>query len=272
MPNNAMNDANLRHSLIISGTLHLVALLVLYFGLPTLFRAPPPEQWKPIPFEIVEIGAITNTRIMKEAEEPQEPPKPPPPKAEDKPKPEPVNREAEPIKPTTPVEALQAKEKEKPKPPEPPKPPAEKQNQLDSVLKNVAKLKPIPSKTDSKADSKTPPVEQKSLAPSLSDRLTISEEDALRRQLSQCWNMPVGARDAENLIVEVLINVNQDRTVASAEIVDRGRYNSDGYFRAAADAAMRAVRHPNCTPLLLPPDRFEQWKTIRFFFDPRDML
>lgn len=282
----AMDDPTLRYSLIISASLHVVALLLLYFGLPNLFRPPPPEEWRPIPFEIVDIGAITNTRVQKEPEEPKEPPKPPAPKAEQKPvkaeakppeppkPPEPVKQETPPEKaPDKPAEVALPKPKDKPKPPEPPKPPAQPQDQLASVLKNVAKLKPaVQAKDDTKAPAQNTPAETKSLAPSLSDRLTISDEDALRRQLSLCWNMPVGARDAENLIVEVLITVNQDRTVANAEIVDRARYSTDGFFRAAADAAIRAVRHPNCTPLQLPADKYEQWKTIRFFFDPRDML
>ena len=108
--------------------------------------------------------------------------------------------------------------------------------------------------------------------PALSDRLTISQEDALRRQISSCWNMPIGARNAQELIVEVLIEVNEDRTVRAAEVVDQVRYSTDTHFRAAAEAALRALRHPKCTPLELPPDQYEQWKTIRFNFDPRDML
>lgn len=271
-------DSGLRNSLIISACLHIALLLLAYFGLPNLFRAPPPKEWKPIPFEIVEIGAITNTNIKKEPERPKEPPKPPTPKETEKPvkaeakpsepeKPKPVER-----KPDVPTEALLPKPKEKPKPPEPPKPVQPKPDQLASVLKNVAKLKTVTESKDDAKEKPTTPSEQKSLAPSLSERLTISEEDMLRRQLSQCWNMPVGARDVENLIVEVLIQVNEDRTVAKAEIVDRMRYNTDGFFRAAADAAIRALRHPNCSPLAVPPDKYEQWKTIRFFFDPRDMI
>jgi len=108
--------------------------------------------------------------------------------------------------------------------------------------------------------------------PSFSDRLTISEEDALRRQVEQCWNPPVGARDAQNLIVEIIIDVNPDRTVADTEIVDKLSYASNPFFRAAADAAVRAVRNPKCNPLELVPENYDQWKRINFTFDPRDML
>ncbi len=83
---------------------------------------------------------------------------------------------------------------------------------------------------------------------------------------------PIGARDAQNLIVNLAIDVNPDRTVANAEIIDKSRYSSDSFFRAAADAARRAVLNPNCSPLLLPADKYDQWKHIDFTFDPRDML
>ncbi|HEU0118182.1 MAG TPA: energy transducer TonB, partial [Alphaproteobacteria bacterium] len=114
--------------------------------------------------------------------------------------------------------------------------------------------------------------EQKSQAPTLSTRLSISEEDALRRQISQCWNVGIGAKDADKLIVEVIIDVNPDRTVQHAEVVDQTRMMTDGYFRAAGEAALRALNNPKCSPLELPADKYDQWKKIDFTFDPRDQL
>jgi hypothetical protein len=146
---------------------------------------------------------------------------------------------------------------------------------LASVLKDVAKLKPAEQQVkapETKTDVKSTQPEAQSQAPSLSQRLTISEEDALRRQIQQCWNMPIGARDAQNLIVEIMIDVNPDRTVQHVEIVDKSRFASDPFFRTAAEAAQRAVLSPRCTPLDLPPEKYEQWKHIDFTFDPRDML
>jgi hypothetical protein len=96
--------------------------------------------------------------------------------------------------------------------------------------------------------------------------------DALRNQLAGCWSVPAGAKYAENLVVEVRIFVNPDRTVREAQILDRSRYNRDTAFRAAAESAVRAVYHPMCNPLRLPPDKYEQWKTIVVQFDPRKML
>lgn len=272
-----VNDDSLKNSLMISGFLHLLFMLFLYFGLPQIFK-PLPSHHDPVPFEIVELADITNTRVKEPEERPQPPqpqakPQPPAPAQQQQPQPQPPKpqppqpKEAE---PTPQAEAIKPKPVEKIKPKETPQP---QQDMLASVLKNVAKLKPAEQvKTpDTKADAKQPAQEAKSMAPSLSNRLTITEEDLLRRQIGGCWNMPIGARDAQNLIVEVMIDVNPDRTVQHAEVVDQNRMASDGFFRAAAESALRALRDPRCTPLALPADKYEQWKRIDFTFDPRDI-
>lgn len=283
-------DDNLKGSLLTSTTLHVVSMLVLYFGVPVFSNPPPLLPWRPVPVDIVEIGAMTNTRIKGEDEEaptartsPEEKPAPAPevktPEPPKPPEPAPKPAEKEAPKPAE-DDALLPTPQTKPKPPKPAEPPkAQAQpDPLASVLKNVAKLKPTaPPVPDARPDEKRNDGESKmgtakGFGPALSDRLTISQEDALRRQISGCWNMPIGARNAQDLIVEVLIEMNQDRTVRSAEIVDQNRLASDSHFRAAAEAALRALRHPKCSPLLLPEDQYEQWKTIRFNFDPRDML
>ncbi len=279
-------DSNLRTSLVVSFGGHVLLLLVLYLGLPTVFK-PLPIAWKPIPIDIVEIGAITNTRVRDTPEPPRTAPtaRPEPSKPEPQ-KPEPIKMPTQPSSAAmpepqplqsepTPLPTLKPQTPRDPPPPKPVAPTPKTSSALASVLRNVAKLKPATpppaeaSPDDPRPDDKAAP---SGVGPALGDHLTISEEDALRRQISQCWNMPVGARDAENLVVNVLIDVNPDRTVRSAVVEDRARAASDPYFRAASDAALRALRHPKCTPLDVPPDKYEQWKTIHFTFDPRDML
>jgi outer membrane biosynthesis protein TonB len=280
------DDEGLRNSLVISTCLHVAALLFLYFGLPTLFK-PLPSVQRFIPIDIVEIGDITNTNIGKAPEEAAKPaPAPPQPKPVPQPKeevkpPEPpkpaASAETKPVE--TPDEVALPSKKPKP-PPEPPKSkPQIQQDQLASVLKNVAKLKPAAPKNENTDAANAKPegtgktgAESNGQGPVLSDRLTISAEDALRRQISQCWNIPAGARNAESLIVEVLIEVNPDRTVKEAHVVEQMRMATDPYFRAAAESALRALRNPKCSPLELPADKYEQWKNIDFTFDPRDML
>ena len=64
----------------------------------------------------------------------------------------------------------------------------------------------------------------------------------------------------------IYIEVNPDRTVKSSKVVNKEKLN-DPSFRTAAEAAMRAVNNPECSPLLLPVDKYEEWKEINFTFD-----
>jgi outer membrane biosynthesis protein TonB len=103
-------------------------------------------------------------------------------------------------------------------------------------------------------------------------QLTVSEIDLIREQIERCWDVPAGARDAKNLVVEIEVSLNPDGTVRQARIVDAARMASDPYFRAAAESARRALFNPLCTPLRLPPDKYPIWKDMVLNFDPRDIL
>ena len=109
----------------------------------------------------------------------------------------------------------------------------------------------------------------------LGSQLTASELDALRQaimqQLIPCWNIPAGARDAHDLVVEVKASVKPDGTVRQATIVDQGRM-SDPLYRAAAESARRTFFNPQCTPLRLPADKYEIWKDLVVDFNPKDIL
>jgi len=48
--------------------------------------------------------------------------------------------------------------------------------------------------------------------------------------------------------------------------------NSDPYFRATAESAMRALVQPNCVPLKLPLGKYSVWRHFTFNFDPSKML
>jgi hypothetical protein len=98
----------------------------------------------------------------------------------------------------------------------------------------------------------------------------MSEIDAIRRQIERCWNVPAGARDAENLIVEIRVRLNPDGSVFQAEILDTVRLASDAFYRAAAESALRAVRL--CSPLQLPPKKYNVWKIVTLRFNPKEMF
>ncbi len=102
--------------------------------------------------------------------------------------------------------------------------------------------------------------------------VTLSEIEAVRRQIARCWNVAAGARRAEALAVEIEMTMNPDATVREARVADRARMDSDPFYRAAAESALRAIRHTDCVPLDLPLDKYKAWKSFTFNFDPKDML
>jgi outer membrane biosynthesis protein TonB len=153
----------------------------------------------------------------------------------------------------------------------PPKPPAES---FDAVLKNLTKNKPQePTDQPPVPQAKTPPKPASGAHAPISANLTASEMDALSQQLRRCWSLPATAKDAQDLVVDVDITVNPDRTLAAApQVADQGRMASDPAFRAAAMAATRALRNPECSPLALPPDKYQEWQSMTVHFDPKEML
>jgi hypothetical protein len=153
----------------------------------------------------------------------------------------------------------------------PPKPPAES---FDSVLKNLTKQVPQkPTDQPPTPEAKTPAKPATGAQAPIAANLTASEMDALSQQLRQCWSLPATAKDAQNLAVDVDITVNPDRTLAAApRVEDQGRMASDPAFRAAAMAAVRALRMPQCSPLALPPDKYQEWQSMTVHFDPKEML
>ena len=214
-----------------------------------------------------------------------EPPKPEPPKAEP-PKPEPAPPppppppqppKPEPPKPEPPPPPTPEPKPEPPKPapaPPPPKPAPPKKNDdaaFDALLKNLAKKDP--ARTDQpkqQVATAEPKASTQPIAP-LGAQLSTSELDLVKQQIYECWNPPAGAREAKNLTPEFRVYMNQDGTVRSATQLNSDR-NSDPFFRAAAESAMRALRNPRCSPLKLPPDKYALWQTFTITFDPKDAL
>ncbi|MGY6707697.1 MAG: hypothetical protein ACXIVF_05165 [Rhizobiaceae bacterium] len=99
--------------------------------------------------------------------------------------------------------------------------------------------------------------------------LSQNEIDSLRGQVSRCWNPPVGAADAENLVVSIRIRLSRSGELeGNPEIVAGG--GASMAERAAADAARRAVLR--CQPYNAPADKYEAWADVQFNFDPRDMF
>jgi hypothetical protein len=151
--------------------------------------------------------------------------------------------------------------------PEPPKPPQDAS--FDAMLKNLAKQTMAADKTEKTATAAPPPAASSQPIAPLGAQLSTSEIDVVREQIERCWNVPVGARDASDLVPEFRILMNRDGTVRDAQLVNSDR-DSDPFFQAAAESARRAILNTNCHgPLKLPPDKYDQWQTIDMTFDPK---
>ncbi|WP_026381555.1 energy transducer TonB [Afifella pfennigii] len=99
--------------------------------------------------------------------------------------------------------------------------------------------------------------------------MTQSEIEALKARLYQCWNPPIGVRQAGNLRVTIAIRLEPDgRLAAPPSPVGLG---FDPLSTIAAESAIRAVQL--CAPYdMLPPEKYSLWREIEFTFDPSEML
>ncbi len=306
-PEESLSETNLKKPLIISLVIHALVILFLIVGMPHI-NTRDFDDPQPIMVELAPIADMAMTDKAPVKAPPVEEPKeelPPPKKEEPKKEPPKSEPKKEPeVKPEPPKEVEKPKEEPKPKPkpepepkvveepevkpevkPEPPKevekpkeepkpePPKEEDSSeaFDSILKNLADVDQQ-AEVDEDAEVNEDALPQPSSDVPVGEQVTMTELDALRYQLSQCWNLPAGAQGAEDLRIEVRIKVNPDRTVQNAEIVDQGRYARDSFFRAGADSARRAVLSPQCSPLKLPEDKYDQWKTTVIVFDPKEMF
>jgi hypothetical protein len=257
-----------------SAILHVILLLVAIVGLPQFVRRMDEQPPPAMTVEILPVAPISNVKPREAA---PKPPKPAPKPVEHKTvKPVPETHKAAPPPPKP--EPMPVP-KPKPAPPKkveekkPEKKKVEEDNDLAKILESVkdtAKSQEAKKKQEAKPQEETKPAKSQTYNPDLP--LSLSETDAIRSQFVKCWNVPAGAKDAENLIVVLHITVAQDGSVTGVQMArDQGRYSSDSFFRAAADSAMRAVRL--CSPLKnLPPEKFSTWSDMELTFDPREML
>ncbi|MEC8128518.1 MAG: hypothetical protein VX082_09235 [Pseudomonadota bacterium] len=107
---------------------------------------------------------------------------------------------------------------------------------------------------------KAPP--KKSLAP-----VGLDDIARIQQHVSKCWQPPLGAAGNDTLIVDIFVSVNESGDVLKAAIEDKLRFNLDSYFKASAIAAQRAI--VDCSPLPIPPEKYDQLKEFTFEFNPK---
>lgn len=273
----------MRNSVILSAASHVVIVALALVAFPSPEELPS-VQTRALPVELVTIDEVTNLKRLQKVEKPKEIEKPEPPKPveEDKPiaEPKPRPTPAPPPPPEEEVEPLPDKEAEKKEPPKPvekkvekPKPPQKQPepkkafdpNQIAALLDKTPETssKPQPQ-LEAEEEFETPVTDDPTA------KLSMSEIDAFKVQMQRCWSVPAGA--PEPIVVKIKVYLNQDGSIASPpELMDKSKLVTGGsYYRAAADAALRAIRL--CQPFEMPAEKYTSWREIDLNFDPREMM
>ena len=248
------------YGILISLVFHGMILAAIFITFHRNFATP--EESTVVPVDLVTIANQTNVT----AEAPPTPPTPEKidiPPSPPTPPPEPDMQDVEPA-PEPPIPDYKIA-KEKPVEEKPPVPTKKQQQQdfNDLLNKLTAQQKPV------KTAKAGPRVIQGIGAGNM---MTADLADALRSQIARCWSPPIGAPNANDLVVDYDLSLNPDGTVGRLQMTPGTAVQAagNGYTRAAAEAASRAIYE--CQPYKLPPDRYNVWREINpFHFDPRQM-
>ncbi len=99
--------------------------------------------------------------------------------------------------------------------------------------------------------------------------LTISEMDALKQRMFECWRIPIDATNPHELVVEVRVLMRTDGSVSDAylEYPAKVRRSPNPFMNKAAREAVNAVK--KCSPYeFLPLEKYASWQDMVLRFNP----
>jgi hypothetical protein len=260
--------------MIASGVLHAMVIVAATVAWPHAIEQSE-EAPSVVPVDLVTIADVTNIApSVQETQKPETPPEQPPP-----PQPQaaaPPAQQAE-VAPPEPDKAPPPKEEQKnasapANPARPRRKPAPDQQKfdVDTVIALLDKRAPKPVAPPPNAK----PAETTVKGLGAQDAFTMDLKDALLAQMRECWNVPVGAPNPEQLIVQVRVFLAQDGSLAQPPLLEpasRAAASANPYMRTAAEAALRAVSV--CEPYKrLPLNKYDAWREIVMTFDPSKMI
>lgn len=102
--------------------------------------------------------------------------------------------------------------------------------------------------------------------------LVESDYEIISGQIYPYWVVPSGVKDAENIVIEIHVELGDNGEVipSSIKILDEKKYIADQVFRAAADSARRAILQ--ASPLSIPKEKLETFKSITLRFNLKEAL
>ena len=192
------------------------------------------------------------------------PPPPPPPPQESKPKPEAKKEEVKPEAKSE-VAAPTPPKKQPPRPKTPDvaqayTPTKQRDFNTDQIAALLDRRQP-----QQRTAERTSPTGALGAQSGSAPQLSMSELDALRRKIEQCWNVLPGAGNSDRVVVELRVLFREDGTLAATPKVLNPQ-NAPG-FQAVAESAIRAVIQ--CQPYtMLSPAKYDVWKDIEMGFIP----
>ncbi len=137
--------------------------------------------------------------------------------------------------------------------PEPKEEPVAEDNTADEIAEALAKAE---------AENNKP-------AAPLSPPLTGNERAGLVLAVQQCWNVPIGLQNADDLAVVIAIELTQDGKLAGSPKMIEPTGAPTGAIKQAFEAGRRALIR--CAPYDLPHEKYEQWRQIEVVFNPEEM-
>ncbi len=283
-------------STFISFGLHSFLLTLAYFGMPDLKTKEPIE----LPIDIVENTPIRsktslklgeqkeknlkkiNKEIKKEEKIKKRPAPPPiPTKKEVEKKQLALEKDKEIKNIATLIKTkpkIEIKKKNKIKPPKIVKKPKkikdkQKENLARGILKTLTKpkIQQEKNKKDRKNINKNVLDKIKKIAGNSyrqvqETEINLSQTDINRIQMhvTKYFNLSYSATEVK-IVIPLKISANTDGTIKSARILDKSSYEKDKFYRAAADAARRAVL--DSSPLPLPKGKEKKFQNFIFDFN-----
>ena len=95
-------------------------------------------------------------------------------------------------------------------------------------------------------------------------KLSQTDINRIQMHVTKYFNLSYSATEVK-IIIPLKISANTDGTIKSARILDRSSYEKDKFYRAAADAARRAVL--DSSPLPLPKGKEKKFQNFIFDFN-----
>jgi colicin import membrane protein len=239
--------------------------------------APKAEKPKPVvekvdaPKPAKDLNAKVDTKELQAAKDDSPPPPPPaePKVAEQKPdkkQPDPkIDPLAEQMKKEEAKKLAEAKAKPVPTPPKRPAPPQPKfdANEITALLD-----KRKPQRLAATGDQFNPTANF-GVNTGHAAKVSQNELEALKARLAKLWNIPAGARNLDELRVEMRVRLGRDGRLSAPPLALTSGHSP--LFMAARDAAARALLQGQPFDMLSPAT-YEEWKEIDIVFDPREMF